>query len=161
MRFVRKGLDLALPRRSCACLLGLLAPLLFAGCGKPAPPPILEAEGIVLLDGVPLNHAEVRFIPSIPDAFENIAIGMTDKEGRFKLTCKGEPGACAGENHVLVMEPDIPANLKSEKKQAALIKYLESLGGRPLPKRYASLADNPLLVNVEAGTKVYKFDLKR
>ena len=70
----------------------------------------------MLLDGVPLNHAEV-LLPSIPDAFEYVAIGITDKEGRFRFTCKGSRAA-AGENHVVVMEPDIPANLKSEKPAA-------------------------------------------
>jgi hypothetical protein len=138
-----------------------MAAAMLVGCGKEPPPAILEAEGIVLLDGVPLNHAEVRFVPTIKDAVEYTAVGMTDKAGRFKLVCKGEPGAAAGENQVTVMEPEIPAHLKSEKAQTELAKYLNSLGGRPIPRQYGNLASSPLTAKVDAEHKTFKFELSR
>jgi hypothetical protein len=132
---------------------------LLVGCGK-APPQIVEVEGVVLLNGKPLQRAEVRFIPVTDHGPEYLATGVTDEVGRFRLTCDGRPGACAGENQVLVMESEIPAHLKGENAQAELARYFQKLGGRPLPPRYANLAESPLTADVSAGRKEYAFDLK-
>ncbi len=137
-------------------VLGALLP----GCADP-PPPIVAAQGIVRLDGVPLKKVEVRFIPMIDNGMDLIAKGVTDDDGRFTLTCKGQGGACACGSQVVVVESEIPARLKSETKQYELAEYLKSLGGRPLPTRYTNLMDNPLVVNVTPGQKDYLIDLKR
>src|SRR5438552_2069925 len=108
--------------------VGLLT--LLAGCGKAPPPPIVEVEGVVRLAGKPLNRAEVRFIPLIDHGPEYIAVGVTDEAGRFKLTCKGQLGACACENRVLIAEAELPANVKSEHGQLELARYLQSMGRR-------------------------------
>jgi hypothetical protein len=149
-------------RRPFLPFFGLMVPILVAGCGK-APPQIVEVEGIVLIDGVPVNHAQVRFVPSsIPtDALEYSGVGVTEKDGTFKLQCKGEPGACVGENQVLVTEAEFPRELMGESKQVALAKYIQSLGNRPLPRQYTNFTNNPLVVNVEPGKKSYKIELKR
>jgi hypothetical protein len=137
----------------------IMAVIFFGGCGKAPPPPIVEAEGIVRLDGRPLNNVEVRFIPSIDYGSEYVARGVTDKAGRFTLTCKGQPGACACENRVVIVEAALPGRLKGENAQAELARYLQSLGGRPLPQKYANLADNPLVVNVTAEQQEYPIEL--
>jgi hypothetical protein len=134
--------------------------ILYPGCGK-TPPPILEVEGVVLLDGKPLNNVEVRFLPMIDQGSQYMARGITDKDGRFKLTCKGQAGACAGENRVVISEAEIPAHLKGEKAQFELITYLQSLGGRPLPEKYTNLGDNPLVANVNPEQTEYNFVLIR
>jgi hypothetical protein len=135
-------------------LVGLLA-----GCGREPPPPIIDAEGVVLLEGMPIYNAKVRFIPQIDHGPEFIAMGITDKEGRFKLTCNGLPGACAGENLVVIGEADIPAKLQSENAQTALIAYKKSLGPRP-PAKYANLAQSPLTALVTEAQKQFVFALE-
>ena len=132
---------------------------LLAGCGKAPPPPIIAAEGVVRLNGKPLNKVEVRFIPLIDYGAEYVATGITDETGRFKLTCHGQPGACAGENRVLVVESAIPARLQGEDAQAELAKYFRSLGGRPIPAKYGSLTDTPLTADVNTNQREYNFDL--
>jgi hypothetical protein len=147
--------------RTFGCLL--LAALL-PGCARKAPPPpIVEAAGVVRLDGKPLNKAQVRFVPLIDYGPEYVAAGVTDESGRFQLTCHGQPGACACENRVLVLEAEIPARLKSEdlRVQDELASYLRSLGGRPLPPKYANLVTSPLTITVTAGQKDYPIDLAR
>jgi hypothetical protein len=139
--------------------LGAIA--LAGGCGKTPPPAIVEAEGTISLDGKPLYKAEVRFIPATENGSEYIAKGVTDEKGRFKLTCKGQPGACACDNHVVVLETDIPPKLLNEKAQAELRSYLQSLGNRPLPKKYANVAESPLRITVTAEQKEYHFQLVR
>ena len=141
--------------------LGAVLVALAMGCGKAPPPPIVAAEGVVRLDGRPLNKAVVRFIPEIDYDQEYIAAGVTDESGHFKLTCKGQPGACAGQNRVLVMDSDIPREYQGENAQVQMAHYLESLGGRPLPPRYGNLVDSPLTADVKAGRAEYDFDLAR
>jgi hypothetical protein len=147
-------------RLSSHAKLAITAAFLASGCGK-APPPILPAAGIVLLEGRPLNNVEVRFIPTIDNGTSYIAKGVTDQQGRFTLTCNSQPGACAGENRVVVREAELPKHLKSEDAQAELAKYLQTLAGRPLPERYTNLVDNPLSVEVTAEQQEYKIELQR
>jgi hypothetical protein len=141
------------PTAACA-----LAAALLAGCGKPTPPPIVEAGGVIRLDGKPLKKAAVRFIPTTEYGPEYYATAVTDDEGRFKLTCHGQPGACACENRVIVLESDIPARLQGEEAQLELQKYLRSLSPRP-PTKYADLTSSPLVVTVSADKTEYNFDL--
>ena len=148
--------------RRLSVFVAILVVIFQTGCGKilPPPPPIVEVEGIVLLDGKPLNKVEVRFVPEVNCGVQYIAKGITNEQGLFTLTCKGKPGACECENRVLVLEAPLPAELKSEHAQLQLIKYLKSLGARP-PARYANLAESPLIVNVQAGKKEYVLELTR
>lgn len=133
--------------------------VLLLGCRKEPPPPIVEVWGFVRLEGQPLSNVEVRFVPMIEYGPEYTAKGLTDKAGRFQLTCKGERGACACENRVLVRDPEIPAHLRSESAQPELAKYLQSLPGRPLPSKYANLVSSPLSVEVRLERKEYNLDL--
>jgi hypothetical protein len=118
---------------------------------------------VVRLDGKPLKGAAVRFVPAGAHGTAYIASGVTDEQGRFRLTCNGQPGACTGENRVLVMEDDIPARLRgeSEEAQRELAAYFRSLGGRPIPEKYTNLVTSPLVVNVTPEQKVYRLELNR
>ena len=98
--------------------------------------------------------AKIKLTASLPTA-------LTDDQGRFQLTCKGQPGACACENRVIIAEPDLPPHLRSESAQAALARHFQSLGGRPLPPKYANLADSPLIAHVTSDQREYKFELTR
>jgi hypothetical protein len=150
------------PSRIAQTLASAAALVVFAaGCGKAPPPPIVEVEGIVRLDGKPLKKVEVRFIPVIDYGPEYVARGVTDDSGHFRLKCKGQAGACAGENHVLVAEADIPVPLQRENAQLELARYFQALGERPIPPKYGNLAESPLTANVKADRKDYQFQLTR
>jgi hypothetical protein len=103
----------------------------------------------------------VRFVPAIEIGPEYYGVGITDDNGHYTLTCHGQPGACVGENNVLVQESEIPAHLKGENAQLEMQKYFKSLGNRPLPTKYANLSNNPLTATVTADQKEYNFDLIR
>jgi hypothetical protein len=149
----------------CWAAAGVLATALAGGCGggKPEAPPLDEVEGTVLLNGKPLNKAAVRFQPTTDYGPEYLAVGVTDDKGRFKLTCKGQPGACSGENHVAVAEGEIPREYvgESQTAQRKLREYLDALGNRPIPTKYGNFAESPLKVNVTADKKEYTLELKR
>lgn len=134
---------------------------LMGGCGKAPPPPILPAQGVVLVNGVPLPKAQVRLIPKIGYGAEYIATGVTDDQGKFVLQCNGQPGACATENIVVIGETDIPPQYQGENRQRELAVYLRSLKNRPIPQAYANLVSTPLRITVSEGQPEIKFDLKR
>ncbi len=144
-------------RRCCDAAVALLA-ILVGSCSAP-PPNIVEVKGVVLIDGEPLPKAKVRFFPQIDAASSFMAQGVTDDQGRFTLACNGQPGAATGENHVLVLEDDIPTQLTPEGARAELQVYLKALKNRPIPQHYGNAAQSPLKVTVTADQQEYKIEL--
>jgi hypothetical protein len=147
-------------RKARLAVFGAVFIALASGCGKTRPD-VVPAGGVVRLDGRPLKKVVVRFIPKTDYGPEYIAVGVTDEAGRYTLTCNGKPGACAGENHVLVAEADLPDLPKDERGHPLAADYFKSLGGRPLPVKYAKLIESPLTAEVRADRADYNFDLTR
>src|SRR5262245_44763471 len=86
-----------------ASALGLLLAVL-CGCGAAdSGPPLVPAEGVVLLDGKPLSGADVMFEPRGSTKGQAV-FGRTDAAGKFVLrTPDGKrTGAAVGEYHVVV-----------------------------------------------------------
>lgn len=147
-------------RKLSALVLMISLITLTAGCGGKSPP-LVAAAGVVRLDGEPLKGVEVRFVPTTDYGADYTATAITDDLGHFQLTCKGQSGAVAGENQVLVLEGPLPPHLKGKSARDERAKYYESLGGRPLPPKYGSLAESKLTANVSAEQKEYVFELTR
>jgi len=88
-------------------LLLVPALLCFAGCFSYGPfkADTQLVEGIVLLDGEPVESAVVQFVPS--EGGGELATGLTDANGKFDLTSiygnRGR-GALQGQYKVLVMK---------------------------------------------------------
>jgi hypothetical protein len=148
------------------CWIAVVVGIFLLGCtSKPSAPAMVEAEGIVLLDNQPLKRVRLRFIPAGVFAQEYTASGVSDDAGKFTLACHGRPGVVIGDNVVIVEESEVPEHLKlsngrlSDAERFELNKYYDSLGGRPLPRRYTNLATTPLTVNVTADQQSYKLFL--
>lgn len=142
--------------------VGLLAPV--TGCGKPAPPPIVEAGGRITVDDAPLPSARIRFIPAFPGfGAELIAEAVSDAEGRFSLVCSGSQGACVGSHRVVIEEGPLPPGTSGESGQAQMkmTHYLQSLKNRPIPEIYGNVAQTPLTVEVSPDTTTYDLKLSR
>src|SRR3954449_7061864 len=93
-------------KRSFAVLLVLAGCLAVAGCKK-SPPPVVEVTGRVTLNGKPLPHAELQFVPELKDFGAEVnSSGVTDEKGEFTLTCalNSQPGAVVGTHRVLLLE---------------------------------------------------------
>src|SRR5438067_2197729 len=99
-------------------LLGfaLLAPIVLGGCSK-TPPAVVEVHGVVLLDGQPLPHATVQFMPLLEHfGAEYNSHAITDEQGRFSLTCsqKNQSGAVVAMHKVLIAD-HIPDEYRSQR----------------------------------------------
>jgi hypothetical protein len=151
-----------LPVRS-GLTAGICLVLAAAGCGK-TPPPIVPVSGIVVLNGQPLPHAEVRFCPMFTGlGSEYIATGVTDDQGRFHLTCPIRDGAAACENKVTVTDGPMPEGARgmSAAAQTKASAFLAGLKNRPIPPSYSNVAKTPLTVTVDPKTAEYKIELVR
>jgi hypothetical protein len=145
--------------------LVLGAALCLSGCAR-VPPPVVEVEGTVYLDGKPLPQAQVQFIPELQGfGAEMNSSAVTDDKGRFQLTCtfQDQPGAVVAKHHVLVSDPPTPEEYRSqdERTQARFAQYLAKLKNRPIPPDYATFSKTPLVVEVKAGQKTYDLQLTR
>jgi hypothetical protein len=143
------------------CTSSVVAIVLLAGC-RPQPVTLVPVEGVVLLNGAPVPNVRIQFVPQVPNSGEYVATGMTDTEGRFTLTCRGQNGARAAEN-VVVLSEDVPEELtgSSDEARFGLEKYLKNLKNRPIPPKYLNAAQSPLRVVISASQKDYKIELSR
>jgi hypothetical protein len=137
------------PSKTCGFVLLALAAAL-VGCSKTEQPPLLEVEGVVLIDGKAADGIRVSFMPdSRKGAKGPTSSGVTDANGKFKLTTDaGQPGAVAGWHVVLLSDTKIPQIEQEEEKEPATTR---------IPGKYSSLTKTDLLREVKAGNT--KFEL--
>lgn len=68
------------------------------GCGGPKP---VKVSGVLTLNGEPVEGANVQFVPA--DDGKRPASGITDKTGKFELTCfESKDGALPGDYKVVI-----------------------------------------------------------
>ena len=107
------------------CVIALAASFLAAGCNSgPRHPPTYPVSGTVMQEGKPLAGATVVFVPAEGAVGQEAATGVTDAEGRFKLTTySADDGANAGDYQIKVSKFDGKAPTKEE--QESYISYEE------------------------------------
>ena len=139
---------------------------MLVGCGD-APPDIVPLSGLVSLGGKPLSKAEVQFLP-LAEGLDGsyIATGVTDKEGKFSLSLRGDkgPGCVACPCKVMIREAPMPEEVRAAyntKKHALVERYQASLKNRPIPKKYTSLRTTPLKFEVSAEQSEYNIEIDR
>jgi hypothetical protein len=144
-----------------AVTLGIVLIALAARSGKTAPT-LAPVEGVIRIDGKPLKKVTVLFVPTTDYGQDYTAYGETDEAGHYTLHCNGQPGACVGENQVLIQEtPPPPSTPKDARGHSLSGPYYQGLGGRPVPTKYANVAISPLTADVQAGRTQYDFTLER
>lgn len=71
--------------------------LLLSGCSR-SDLKLAPVDGVVTYNGTPLANATITFVPEKGP----IAMGTSDKSGRFKLSTGARPGAVLGRNAVAI-----------------------------------------------------------
>lgn len=154
--------------RSLSTSIALCVALGLTGCSEGGPT-VQYVEGIVTLDGQPVEGATVNFSPL--SSAGTAAVGITDANGVYKLTAipNGYPekGTTAGDYTVTIMkhrsdavevsvdDPDYGKSVPSE--SAAKVE-------RVIPQRYEAASTSGLTVTVNSGTNKggeFNFDLRR
>lgn len=137
--------------RSLMCA-GLVLALIttMAGCsGAPDDAPLLvEATGMILMDGQPLADASVSFNPT---SGNRGASGRTDAEGRFVLSYGGSDGCPLGEHTVSVST-----------REMILDEYggVEGMKEETIPVRYNSQSKLKATVDADAAMNNFTFELE-
>ena len=133
-------------------LAGLsLVVVVLTGCGSGGLE-LAPVEGVVTLDGTPLEGATVLFHPAEGG---KPATGTTDAEGKFTLTTRnfGE-GAQVGMNNVSVCkEKKTESSANVEEGEIADVVY-------ETPAKYASPKTSELSVDVQPGMPAVTLELK-
>lgn len=148
--------------------VGVILLFVGAGCG-PRAPVVTEVEGVVLLDGAPLPHAHVEFVPELKHFGATLSsTATTDEAGKFSLVCnrKSEAGAVVGTHFVIVNEVALPIERRDREesdpeKQRKFEEMKAKLTNRPIPSEYATVGTTPLKVAVSKDKKVYELKLER
>lgn len=137
-------------RRFAVCLLGLAICLILPGCRRG--PPVVFVEGVVTMNGEPLEGANVGFTPvGTPGSMP--AAGFTDAKGKFVLsthTAKFGGGATVGDYVVIVSKTVIPPG--EEEKDSPKVELVT-------PAAYRLKETSPLRATVVRGKNRFEFDL--
>lgn len=145
-----------------ACGWLMLAVCLLTGCRRA--PPLVAAEGRVLLDGKPLPRCSIMLVPTFTGYGSDLfAVATSDDEGRFRLKCGVGEGACVGTYKVVISEAPAPADVGqyTPDSEATQRKYYASLANRPIPDTFGNLAQTPVELEIQPGTTEYEIALER
>jgi hypothetical protein len=131
-----------------------------SGCGRTYP-----VEGVVLLDGAPLDGVTIVFEP---EGSGQPAVGMTAADGSFKLGTQAGTGALPGKYRVLLTKvtgpkPGRPAWIgrrnppPSESEKAAYLRQVADTKKQQrewVPKAYTNTTTTPLRFTVPVPGKL-------
>jgi hypothetical protein len=143
--------------------LGLGVLLWVVGCGAGGKP--VKTEGVVTLDGKPLDGATVEFHPDPPGKGSHIAAGRTGGDGTFHLTTFNTgDGAMPGTYKVLVSKTEemktegAPTGAGDPKAAMDMASKMKMMGKKgpphpdkeksPVPPMYNDLGKTPLKFTV-------------
>jgi hypothetical protein len=129
---------------------------LVATLGCPAAnnlPATVTAEGVVTLDGQPVENATVV---CISETTTYSAAGVTDKNGKFSLkSFEEKPGAVPGDYRIEITKTVVEG--KGEKSGEAVVNIQHGL-----PKKYSTFSTSGLSLTIpDKGDSNIKFDLKK
>lgn len=129
-----------------------LAALLLCCCGCPASNDgIGTVEGVITLDGEPVDQASVMFFPQSGRA----SIGTTDDTGHYKLLyTRSADGAVIGK-HKVTISTEVKENSDYGTEEVATAARKEII-----PKKYLDRRKTELTATVTGGKNTINFDLK-
>ena len=131
--------------------------LLLAGCLGNGLPNLVEVTGTVMLDGIPLAHGTIGFVPVDPDGQ---AAGSQIVDGEFKIvTSASAPGAAAGKYDVIISshQPQkLPDTTNFKLDPTKLPPPPKSL----IPEKYSNPKTSGLEVTVAPGMIPLQFDIE-
>ena len=135
--------------------------LILVGCGS-GRPKMVPVEGLVTLDGEPVENAFVVFqVVEVQGDYRRPSKGMTDAQGRFKVgTFSAEDGLPIGKYKVGIQKRELvsklPENYNAEAPQAQPIRYRLLI-----PMMYENPDESGLTAEVTAdGLVPEKFELE-
>ena len=159
-------------RKSARLGLSVLALFGLLGCGESGGPAVEYVEGVVTLDGAPIEGVTVGFSPAKP-GIGTPAVGTTDASGVFKLTAmpvgKVGGGTAVGDYQVTFSkvktsgqsevtkstDPNYGKSDQTKRPQPTKIEYI-------VPQKYENAATSGFTATVAKGTNKgdkFKFDL--
>jgi hypothetical protein len=125
-----------------------------AGCSKGVP--VAEVNGVIKMDGKPMPFVKIMFMPDPgKKTLGPISSGVSDDQGRFKLTCEDErEGAVIGWHKVVVFEgpPNLnrtPRTGRRDDDEVVKKAPKAKAKGPHVPDRYTSSGKTPLSQEVK------------
>ena len=152
---------------SCLPLLLIIALCSF-GCGQ-SESSVEYVEGVITLDGNPLEGATVFFSPQGTDGTG--ASGLTQSDGSFTLNSQGaKPGAgtAIGNYSVMVSKVEMPEfpNIDEDDPRYGTPEHdrlnQEASTAKPkviVPEKYNNSETSPFTAKVESGSNTFTFDI--
>jgi len=156
-----------MPTASC-----LLVVMIMVGCGDSGSVKLVPVTGTVTYQNAPVAGAAVTFVP----ANGPVGTGVTDDQGKFRLSTGTRKGAVVGTSKVSIslgggsdMLDDNEAGLSESEQMMVLTQRMGQSVGRTgqegrkssLPSKYANASTSGLEADVQSsGKNDFPFDLR-
>ena len=142
--------------RASRSVFGVVLFGLLAGCA--GGPNLTEVTGTLTLNGKPLDNVRVEFLPD-PEAKTSgpRSTGVTDGEGRFKMTCENQQsGAVVGTHRVTLTDLKQWEGLTASREDSN-----KPLKPSRLPAQYSDVVKTPFRgIEVKPGGTPVKLEVK-
>ncbi len=128
------------------------------GCGDSDRPPWASANGVITLEGEPLQNAMVVFAP---EDGKRLATGKTNDDGEFELfTFAPGDGAVIGKHQVSVVAREEPKSASSDGGSMAGGPAAPKQTKAVIPQKYLDAGTSGLQAEVtDGGDNYFEFDL--
>jgi hypothetical protein len=139
----------------------VLFAFLITGCSEDGPV-LYPVEGVVKLDGKPLQNAELTFAPDPSNPEPTAGSAMTAEDGTYKARFQGRFGLATGKYKVAIRKIEITDNAKVPEAIKGDPTQMEMMGSfkQKLPDKYAALDKTTFMAEVSAeGKKSFDFEL--
>lgn len=142
----------------------VLSCLISFGCKTGASFRVEAVEGVVTLDGKPVEGATLTFVPS-DSSMGKAAYARTDAQGRYKLTATGGGQSGAGTmtgRYDVAITLDVPSREPTakelENQERGIVPNIPMIS--VVPKKYNDAKTSELSAEVVKGKNRFDFELK-
>lgn len=145
-------------------VLMLLFLLVIAGCNRSPIPGLVPVQGVVLLDGAPVEGVSVMFSPQPESTSDRYATCDSAADGSFQLDTIGYKGALPGTYRVAITKTTFVPKVSLEEEDRLLKR------GRPvpepdvihhIPEKYSAFHTSGIAIEIgPKGNKDIRIELK-
>jgi len=141
----------------------LIVALVLTGCSAPSIPGLVPAEGIVLLDGQPVEGVSIVFTPSVGSEGDRHATAISQNDGRFVLHTVDYRGALPGRYNVVLSKTTSVTTVSDEEAErlSAAGRVVPSDITYHIPWKYGDVRLSGIVIEVDAsGNREIRIELQ-
>jgi hypothetical protein len=142
----------------------LTVTLVLTGCGGAKIPGLVPAEGVVLLEGQPVDGVSIVFTPAPGSGGDHYATSISQSNGKFVLETVGNRGALPGKYEVVLSKKTTTSTVSPEETErlANAGRSIPADTTYHIPWKYEETRTSGIVIEIgPAGNKDIRIELEQ